>query len=183
VQLFVALFIAMVEPFIAEQCMVLNERFLLLKPRQFMEYIREPFSSDTHSYETARVYGFNVIFRDLLPRPTSHGSVRLECGQPLRQVMVPFDWTCGTQSVVPPRMVLESEVQREADAPPIFRPVVEDEEPAISTSSSDLETDAAYNFDGADERDEPAISTSSSDYEADAAYAFDGPDERDEPGE
>jgi hypothetical protein len=123
-QLFVAYFSAMVEPFFAEQCMVLNERCLLLQPWQFMEYIRESFAGDTYASERASQYCFNVIYRDLHPRPTIDGSVRVDSDWPPRQVMVPFHRTCGVQSVFAvSRNALERQVKGEADAR-IFVPLV-----------------------------------------------------------
>jgi hypothetical protein len=51
-----------------------------------------------------------------------------------------------------------------------LRPVGQGEDPAMSTSSADCDTEAARNSDGADERDDPTNSTSTSSLlESDAA--------------
>jgi hypothetical protein len=170
-QLFVAYFSAMVEPFFAEQCMVLNERCLLLQPWQFMEYIRQPFVNDNDAYARATRYGFDVLYRDSHPRPIIEGSVRVDSDWPPRQVIVPFQWTCGSQSVFPvQKFAFEHLVNWEADSR-IFRPAgFQGEDPAMSLSSSDCDTEAARISDGVDERDDPTNSTSTSSLlESDAA--------------
>jgi len=155
----------------AEQCMVSNERFWLLQPWQFMEYIREPFVNDNHAYARATRYGFDVLYRNLHPRPIIEGSVRVDSDWPPRQVIVPFQWTCGSQSVFPvQKFAFEHQANGVADAC-IFRPAgFQGEDPAMSLSSSDCDTEAARISDGADERDDPTNSTSTSPLlESDAA--------------
>jgi hypothetical protein len=64
--------------------------------------------------------------------------------------MVPFHRTCGSQSVFAvSRNALLRQVKGEADAR-IFRPVGQGEDPAMSTTSADCDTEAARNSDGAD---------------------------------